>query len=664
MLPLRLAGLAAGLLAVTLAGVAHFQPPATTPLTDEARQAVELRLRDLDGQIDKLKRQGTRDPVLAELEIYPRAVRMVLAHGEFFNKNYPAWIDDVLDRGTLRAKQAARGDAPWQRQAGQAVVRAYRSRVDGSVQPYAVTYPQGYLDAVKPWRLDVVLHGRNANLTEVSFLKQFDGGKQAAKDLSHVRIDVFGRGNNAYRWAGETDVFEALENFVAVETALGRAALLDPAKVVLRGFSMGGAGAWHIGLHHPDRWCVVGPGAGFTTTRGYVKDLPADLPPYIDKALHVYDAVDYAENVADVPFVVYAGDADPQMKAGQLVAERVKPLGIPLTEITAPGVGHTIPPEYEKKLEAEYAKVAANGRPGYLRRVRFVTWTLKYDRCDWVQLLGLDEHYRKAIVDAAAVEGGFKIQADNVRALCLRLPPGALRGDVVVEIGDAKLTAKPSPLAGSPTDLAVYLEKRDGKWAAVLPEYLALDQQRRLQKIHGLTGPIDDAFAGPFLCVRGTGTPWQAKTQEYATADLQRFGREWAKYFRGELPIKDDVDVTPEDITTKHLILFGDPGSNSLLAHALPKLPLKWTDKAIEMAGKSFPAEDHVPALIYPSPLAAGRYVVVNSGHTFHEAEFKGTNALLYPRLGDYAVLRRTPTANDPLAVQVAVAGLFDEFWK
>ena len=40
---------------------------------------------------------------------------------------------------------------------------------------------------------------------------------------------------------------------------------------------MGGAGTWHIGLHQPGKFCVIGPGAGFTTTRGYVADLPETL---------------------------------------------------------------------------------------------------------------------------------------------------------------------------------------------------------------------------------------------------------------------------------------------------------------------------------------------------------------------------------------------------
>jgi hypothetical protein len=56
--------------------------------------------------------------------------------------------------------------------------------------------------------------------------------------------------------------------------------------------------------------------------------------------------------------------------------------------------------------------------------------------------------------------------------------------------------------------------------------------------------------------------------------------------------------------------------------------------------------------------------VVLNTGHTFHATDFEGTNALLYPRLGDFAVLRLAPTKKDPLAVEVPRAGLFDDFWR
>jgi predicted esterase len=651
-------------LLLACSAVAQYEPPAATPPPADLLKAIAERTEKLGKQLGQLRQQGVRDPVLAEVEIYHKAAVWIVRHGEWYQKDAGQWTLDVLDRGLLRASQAARGEAPWFNQTGRSVVRAYRSGVDGSVQPYAVTFPAEYgKGQPKRWRLDVVLHGRNSSLTEVSFLKSHDGGRAAARDQSWVQIDIFGRTNNAYRWAGETDVFEAIDAFLTVEQGLGRGALIDQTRTILRGFSMGGAGTWHIGLQHPGRWCAINPGAGFTTTHGYVKGLPAQLPSYVEKCLSIYDAVEYAENAAMVPVIAYSGGDDPQKAAADNIERKLKMLGIPMTHIVAPGLGHKFPPEWQAKVEVEFAKYLKTGRPDYLPRVRFVTWTLRYDRCDWVQILGLDEHYRRSLVDAVAGDEGFTVKTENIRALSFRLRPGATRQPAKVQIDGQQLEVVPYQQTRTP-DLFVYLEKRDGKWHGVLPERLAIDRLRRPQKAQGLTGPIDDAFVTGFLCVRGTGRPWHEGTGQYADADLERFRREWSRYLRGDLPIKDDVDVTPEDIATKNLVLFGDPSSNALLAQVLPGLPLTWTREKIALDGQTFAAGEHVPAMIYPSPLTTNRYVVLNSGHTFHAADFRGTNALLYPRLGDYAVFKRMPRENDPLAVEIARAGLFDDHWQ
>ena len=65
----------------------------------------------------------------------------------------------------------------------------------------------------------------------------------------------------------------------------------------------------------------------------------------------------------------------------------------------------------------------------------------------------------------------------------------------------------------------------------------------------------------------------------------------------------------------------------------------------------------HAPALIAPNPLNRYRYVVLNSGHTFGPDAFAGTNALLYPRVGDFAVFALDGKDT------VAASGLFDEAW-
>jgi hypothetical protein len=664
MMPLRHL-LAAATLAVTAQVLAQnvAQPPDAASL-----QAIAAKTDKLGQALLSLRRQGLRDPWLAEVEIYHKAATWIVRHDEFYQPQAYRWTLDALDRGLVRARHLAQGEFPWVQLRGFPVVRAYRSRVDGSVQPYAVTWPADYgKDPRKKWRLDVVLHGRDNTLTEVKFLNQHSGDGPPTPPQNFVRVDIYGRGNNAYRWAGETDILEALDAFFAVERLLGREQLLDPARVVLRGFSMGGAGTWHLGLHRPDRWCLLGPGAGFTTTHGYVRNLPDPLPPQQEACLRIYDAVAYAENARHVPVVAYAGAKDPQLQAARNIEARLKPLGIPMQLLVAPDLEHRFPPEWQQKAEDLYAPHVAQGRPEYPPRVRFVTYTLKYPSCFWVEVIGLDRHYQRTLVDATKTETGFSVQTANVRALRLTLPEGA-PAPLVVSIDGQAVDARPwLSQAGT---LHVYLECRDQRWQAVLPQKLLTERLRHPQKAAGLQGPIDDAFTDSFLCVRGTGQPWHEAPHKYAEESVQRFRDEWNKYLRGDLPVKDDVDVTEEDIATRHLILFGDPASNALIAQVLDGLPLTWTKAEVAFRGQggaptqSYPAAEHVPVLIYPSPLDPRRYVVLNSGHTFHAAEFKGTNALLYPRLGDYALLKLAATGNDPLAVVVGTAGLFDDYWQ
>jgi hypothetical protein len=159
-----------------------------------------------------------------------------------------------------------------------------------------------------------------------------------------------------------------------------------------------------------------------------------------------------------------------------------------------------------------------------------------------------------------------------------------------------------------------------------------------------------------FLCIRPTGTPWNAATQEWATKTLETFSWNFAKWLRGDIRVKNDRDLAAGDIAAYNLILFGDPGSNSVIAKVLGKLPIKWTKAAITIGTETFGAADHIPVVIFPNPLNPKRYVVINSGHTFGEADFRGTNAWLYPRLGDYAVLK--PNGD------IVTSGFFDEQWR
>lgn len=624
--------------------------PKTFIPDDATKKTIADKTAELQKAVEALKAKKTPDDVLIDVEIYLKASENIVRFEEWLAAASVKWALTTLDQGLARAKQAEGGKVVWRDAPGKWVVRAYRSNVDGSIQPYAVLLPHDYgADPKKKWRLDVVLHGRDGALTEAKFIAGHQGA--APKDLGYVQLEVYGRGNNAYRWAGETDVFEAMRAFAPSRNPWDKdqvPATVDPYRVVLRGFSMGGAGTWHIGLHHPGRFAAIGPGAGFTTTHGYIPGLPKELPDYQEKCLRIYDAVGYAENAFNVPVVAYSGEKDSQKKAADNIENALKGFKEPLkfTHLVAPGLEHQMPKEWQDKAEAEYRKYATPGRPHDAERVRFVTYTPQYWQCEWVGVRALERMYEKAVVEGTRKGTTFDLRTDNVRRLFLvgdtetKVAPTVTVDGQKVEVGDE------SPV--------LVLDKVGGKWRSI---GILSKEAREFPGIKetGKQGPIDAAFMEPFVVVAPTAGEWPE-------AARKRFAGLWDRYFRGRLPMISAADYNPRQ--SGNLVLFGDPESNPLIAKVLPKLPITWTKEKLVVNGVEYDPKTHLPVLIYPNPLAASDYVVINSGHTFGEADLKGTNALLYPRLGDWAVIKPTPTEKDPTAHEVVAAGLFDENWQ
>ena len=643
-------------LVVALVGITraqNYDPPAPFPPDAATVKLMGEKAAELKVAFEKMPRTLPLD-VRADVEIYLKAVEWIVRHNEFYTKDSGKQVIVVLDAGIARAKAAATGKTPWRDARNKPITRGYYSKIDGSVQPFGVTLPEGFGKDDKKWRLDVVLHGRDSTLTECKYIAGWENSKPAAKGNDFVVLQSFGRGNNAYRWAGESDVFEGMAQLRATDGNY-----LDSQKVVLRGFSMGGAGTWHIGLHHPFEFNVIGPGAGFTNTHGYIKNLPEKLPDYIEKCLHIYDAVDYAENAFNVPVVAYSGSIDPQKKAADNIEEKLKGFPLPLrfTHIVAPGLEHKMPPEWAAKAEVEYGKFA-NVERTIPSHVRFVTHTTEYAYFGYGYVESLENQYEKSVVEVKHDNAVLAVKTTNIRALTLRV--AIPKNSKSVEI-DGQIF---KDFDNSQLDPLVYFEKQSGKW--LMRKWS--DRFTTVKKYYNRQGPIDDAFSTQFTIVPPSSQAWFPDVNNSAKGAMQKFDRDWDRYFRGvtrSLPADQISKSMPNwSSPSINLILFGDPGSNAEIAKLAPKLPIAWTKDKLEVNGVSYDPKTHMPVMIYLDPRAPTRYVVLNSGHTFKEADLKGTNANLYPRLGDWAVLKLAPTAKDPTATEVVAAGLFDENWQ
>jgi predicted esterase len=637
---------------VLLTGLLLTTRLAAQEVSSAQRAELERQLMKLQESVRGLPAPPRRSIATREdVEVYAKAGEWILRHNEFFKPHFVQDAGRVLQAGLDRAAKLSSGRADWGTQPGQTIL-AYRSRVDGSVQPYALTLPAGYDPrAAKRWPLHVVLHGRGGTLNEVSFIRQHDG-KPAPAEQTWIQLDVFGRTNNAYRWAGETDVFEALAD-------VERRYKIDSRRITLWGFSMGGAGAWHLGLHHPSRWCSVGAGAGFVDFYSYQKRTDL-LPDWQHRTLRIYDAVDYALNLHNVPFITYGGELDPQLAASLTMQQRAEAVGAPLSVLIGPQMGHKFDDESLRKFMAFHAEHARAGRPAPpgRRDIQFTTCTLKYNQCEWLTIWELEQPYEPAVVRShLEADGTLRIDTENVAALSIAR--GA--ADRVRLDGDEPIPLEPAADGLLPD---VYFVRGETEWELLgYDDSLTFLENPDLQKRPHLQGPIDDAFMEPFLCVRGTGQPWSEAHQAWANWTLARFEREFDQWMRGKVPVVADVDLTDEQIAEKHLILFGDPGSNRVLARVIDQLPLTWTRDGLRIAGQSYDPATHGVALIYPNPLNPRRYVVLNSGMTMHAQDFKASNAWLFPKLGDVAVLKFEPS-QDGYTETTEWGAIFDSAWQ
>jgi pimeloyl-ACP methyl ester carboxylesterase len=639
---------------IVSAGVTR--PSATAP-------AANIDTTGLPEKADRLKAKlaalTSLEPDLrADAEIFHKGIEWALRYD-------PPGVADLvllhkaLDRGMERAEALGSGKTNWTRRRGK-LVRGFVSAVDGSTQPYGLVVPQQYTGK-EPVRLDVVLHGSSKphGMSELRFISRFDEGDTAAQTgpaSAFIELHPLGRVENCYRWAGETDVFEAIE-------AVCRNYNIDRNRIVLRGMSMGASGTWHLGLKHPDRFVALGPYCGYVDTHrfsetpmpGFIKVGP--LPPHQELGLHMLDSVDYAANAGVVPAIAAIGDKDIFLQSHVHMGEVFAKEGLQMINLISHGTGHVQDPATHQEQMRRIGEHATAGLNRLPESVRFVSWTLKYGRCHWVQLLGLERHYARAEFAARIGEGNTLTvsTADNIQRFAISRPVDAVR-----------VLGQDVPVPKRAPGVPFVFTRAQGRWLCEeRVEPVALPG-----KTPGLQGPIDDAFASPFLCVRGTGKPWNPAVQHWAEASLKRFEYEWARYMRGTLPVKDDTAVTEEDLREKHLILFGDPGSNAWIAKTLPSLPLVWTRSELEFGGSANTASEHAPVLVCRNPLSTGRYLVLNSGHTFHEKEFAAFNYLLFPRHGDWAVVKILPDAQQwkpqttPFPEEVLRAGYFDEHWR
>ncbi len=614
---------------------------------------IEIADADRDrwlGDLDEIDSQAAALPAdrIADVQVLTKACRLAIEFREFYQAKDTAKVERLIKLAQTRLKQLQSGGIDWSKDTARQV-RGFTSAVDGSVQPLGLILPEGWATSTKPVPLYVWLHGRGDKATDLHFIcDRLDKNGEVVPDNAIV-VHPFGRQCIGFKSAGETDVMEAID-FVCKNYPV------DKDRVVLMGFSMGGAGVWHLAAHYADRFIAASPGAGFAETSRYQNLKPEKFPAKYEQILwSVYDVPGYTRNLFNLPVVAYSGEVDKQMQAALVMEEAFAAEGQKLTHLIGPGMGHKYHPDTLKEILQRMAAVYSAARPGESTQLWLQTKHLRYSSRDWITIDGLQVQYADTRVDAKRDGANWTLNTKNVSRMELDLArPTAPRGKLTI---DGQLIELPA--ANNSAVTSFKLTNANGRWQRA-------DNWPELRKQPQLSGPIDDAFLDPFLVVMPSGQAAHPQVEQWVRCESAGFMDRWRAVFRGQPRVKLDRDVTADDMKKYHLILWGDAQSNAVIASALAANKagvFSWSKDKIKIGEHTFESDAHVPAMIYPNPLASNRYVVINSGPTFRQAHDR-TNSLQNPHLPDWNIisLDTPPSASAP--GRIAKCGFFDDQWK
>ena len=203
-------------------------PPVGIELDDATRTRLQDAVVALTRDVDAATAASDADR--AEVLVFARAVQLAVEDRFLYDQKEIEQAERLLDSARRRLgmlAQRRRGplivdDAAGAPAKPRLTVGGFRSRIDGSIQPYGLVLPADFdMSDTKPRRLDIWLHGRGEKVGEVQFLHQRLNDAGPIVPANTVVLHPYGRYCNAFKFAGEVDVLEAIAHLKTLLAARG-----------------------------------------------------------------------------------------------------------------------------------------------------------------------------------------------------------------------------------------------------------------------------------------------------------------------------------------------------------------------------------------------------------------------------------------------------------
>ena len=450
---------------------------------------------------------------------------------------------------------------------------AYRSKVDGTLQPMMLYVPPHY-DDQKSWPLYVDLHGSGPSHV-VSKI-----GDPNIFNEEALQIAVWGRGpRSGYIGLAEVDVLEAIDYVIENWN-------VDEDRLHLSGHSMGGGGTLSLIARFPDKF------ASGRSWAGYNDDLPLG-------------------NMTKVPLYLLHSDDDwgVPVTMSREAMQRLSSMGGKVIWDMTHGDGHAVN-ENAAANSRSLAWVKRQSQKTPVSNFQFTATDELSNGAWWASILewGPKKSYPTFNLSLGN-ENTLYLNFDNIAALSLDISSSPIDRNKRLNIF---LDGLAIGTVQSPIPERLFIFMSDNKWS-VAPDALKLPKER----LHFAGGANALYHGEPLMIVWGThgGNEVNDKIKDLAQLARATPNPGWTDKYDDHmqhslLPGKPDTAVTDEDINQYNLILIGTAEQNSVVARIADKLPVSLANGKIDSNDDlSWDFTDRGLGLLYYNPLNPKRLI-------------------------------------------------------
>jgi len=464
--------------------------------------------------------------------------------------------------------------------------RTFRSRIDGSVQPYAVLPPSATALPEDGFGIVLTLHG--AGVDALGQVRSYS----AKPDLWIVAPT--NRRPYGFDWQdwGRLDAYEVLDRMLADVT-------VREERVYLTGHSMGGHGTWHLAANDPDRFVAIAPSAGwisFDTYGGRPKGSLADLWQRADGASRTLDLL---KNFDWTRIYILHGDADDNVPISE-AREMEKSLQAAsakwVTFHAQQGAGHWWDGDASPGVDCvDWPPIFESFRGAGMRkksdRLRWTSVDPSVDAEDsWVEVAQPLEYGRSFSVEG---ERGFTTKSHDIRQIQLQ----------TANVRRLRITASRWSTKAEVTFDGVRVDASGSGWFLRTERGWAPDEQGPPpdEKSPSSSGPFKRAFDREFLLVIGTQGD---ELEDRELLELARYEAEvWWYRGNGTARIYTDSDFLASEVrkAPRNVILFGNEDTNSAWKIVLSdRCPIRARRGSIELRGEKHEGAGLACLFVFP----------------------------------------------------------------